>query len=674
MQKEHNPKAPRGQDSGNLQAALDLAAKDIPVLPWRWMERKAKWDKVPHITDWPNKATTDARQIKRWFAKWPDAQVGFVTGERSGIDVVDLDRKHGKDGVAACEVAGIKVDSPVVIETSTGGLHHWCAHVPGQCSAQDLLDGVDVRANGGWAAAPGSDGYRFVSGDSDLWDDLQSFGCAPQWPEGLEPQTRPEGSAFEPVGVPFEVLSAAVLSIPNKVREQLYGSEGAWFAAIRALHDETSGSEEGRELAHKFSEGWGGYSFEETEDKWNRPNTHTGAKASVMGLIRVAQRNGWCSEAFEAWQIADDFDDLPMPEEEAKPFFMDMADMLADEAPPREWHVADWIPAKTVHMLAGDGGSGKSLLGIQLAVATGTGGEWLGHDVTKPGVALYYGAEDDRDELHRRFADVCRGLEVDPTKHRGRVLLRSAVAEDTVFATVAKDGKVQATPVLKRMEREIAAAKPSLVVLDTLANLHALDPNSQEQAKAFVGLLIGMAQRHGCTFVLLAHPSRSGMATGDGDGFSVGWSNAVRSRSYLAADKDNPEINVLSIKKANYGKRGLEMKMQWEAGVFVKVSNEYVDASRAKYVFIEILERMASQHTYFSNNPGTNYAPSRFAEEPEAAGISKAQFARAMREMIKDDILKIEEYQTAQRKTGKRIARGEYDLESDFDFGEDSHA
>jgi hypothetical protein len=79
----------------------------------------------------------------------------------------------------------------------------------------------------------------------------------------------------------------------------------------------------------------------------------------------------------------------------------------------------------------------------------------------------------------------------------------------TVFATVGRDGKVQPTKVLKLIEREIAAVRPSLVVLDTLANLHALDPNSQEQAKAFVSLLIGIAQRHGCTFVLLAHPTRS---------------------------------------------------------------------------------------------------------------------------------------------------------------------
>ena len=37
------------QASDNVRAALDLAAKGIPVLPWRMVERKSgKWDKVPH--------------------------------------------------------------------------------------------------------------------------------------------------------------------------------------------------------------------------------------------------------------------------------------------------------------------------------------------------------------------------------------------------------------------------------------------------------------------------------------------------------------------------------------------------------------------------------------------------------------------------------------------------
>ena len=46
--------------------------------------------------------------------------------------------------------------------------------------------------------------------------------------------------------------------------------------------------------------------------------------------------------------------------------------------PERQWLVPDLIPDRTVTLLSGDGGTGKSLLALQLAVAAATGGRWIG--------------------------------------------------------------------------------------------------------------------------------------------------------------------------------------------------------------------------------------------------------------------------------------------------------
>lgn len=674
-------------EQGNLDVALAWAEAGIPIFPARAESKR------PHIKSWQEKATTDPVQLRHWWRKWPDAMPAIPTDTRSGIAVLDLDRKNGKDGFQTLRELGHNPDalSPHVISTPSGGAHLYFRHKEGLKQSAGLLGpGVDVRADGGLVIAPGAINGKGTYGwfNEPLKRVLSKL---PEWPAEIQPPSRePRQSSGEKTGLPFEEFRDALLAVPNDDSNPDADGRDWWLKMLAAVHHETDGSEEGLELAQSWSAQHETYDPDGTEAVWQSFIRGEGATGATV--LREARLHGWRGETERArldalidncWtpqelaEIGALDDDtratieelvgpLAGPITKAAPFFTDMSEMLADEAPPREWHVSDWIPAKTVHMLAGDGGSGKSLLGIQLAVATGTGGEWLGHEISKPGVALYYGAEDDKDELHRRFADVCRGLEVDPAEHRGRVLLRSAVAEDTVFATVAQDGKVKPTKVLKRIEREIAAAKPTLVVLDTLANLHALDPNSQEQAKAFVSLLVGICQKYHCTVMLLAHPSRSGMATGDGDGFSVGWSNSVRSRSYLASDKDNPEINVLSSKKANYGKRGLQMKMEWHDGVFVKVNNEYADASRAKFVFLEILDRMARQQTFVSNSPGVNYAPSRFAEEPEAEehSISKDQFSKAMRAMLKDDVLKVEEYLKADRKPGKRLARGNMTLGS----------
>src|SRR5258708_1540120 len=71
-------------------------------------------------------------------------------------------------------------------------------------------------------------------------------------------------------------------------------------------------------------------------------------------------------------------------------------------APPRPWHVAGWIRGRTVTMLAGDGGVGKTILALQLAVATVAGKPWLGL-TPEFGPVVYLSAEDDVDELHRRL-------------------------------------------------------------------------------------------------------------------------------------------------------------------------------------------------------------------------------------------------------------------------------
>jgi Mrp family chromosome partitioning ATPase len=54
------------------------------------------------------------------------------------------------------------------------------------------------------------------------------------------------------------------------------------------------------------------------------------------------------------------------------------ADWEGVTVPPREWIVPDYIPHKTVTLLSGDGGTGKSLLAMQLAAARALARDWIG--------------------------------------------------------------------------------------------------------------------------------------------------------------------------------------------------------------------------------------------------------------------------------------------------------
>lgn len=74
----------------NLDAALEYAKEGWPVLPLR--------GKVPRTTHGVKDATRDAAQIREWWTKWPDANIGLATGKVSGRLVLDIDIKKGKRG------------------------------------------------------------------------------------------------------------------------------------------------------------------------------------------------------------------------------------------------------------------------------------------------------------------------------------------------------------------------------------------------------------------------------------------------------------------------------------------------------------------------------------------------------------------------------------------------
>jgi RecA-family ATPase len=64
------------------------------------------------------------------------------------------------------------------------------------------------------------------------------------------------------------------------------------------------------------------------------------------------------------------------------------------------------------------------------------------------------------------------------------------------------------------------------------ADMFSGDENSRPQSRQFIGLLKRLARKHDCAFLLLAHPSLTGLNTGSGMSGSTGWNNAVRSRLY----------------------------------------------------------------------------------------------------------------------------------------------
>ncbi len=312
--------------------------------------------------------------------------------------------------------------------------------------------------------------------------------------------------------------------------------------------------------------------------------------------------------------------------------------------PRREWIIDGLVPDSVVTMLSGDGGTGKSLLALQLAAAVATGRAWVGRMPNRAGPAMVLSAEDDSAELHRRLADIAAAEDLS-LADLAPLHIASLAGEDALLATLdKKSNTLAATALYDALDRRMAEIEPVLLVLDTLADLTAGDENTRSHARQFVGFLRRLALRHRCAVVLLAHPSLTGMSSGSGLSGSTAWNGSVRSRLYLKRIAEeghdpNPDRRLLRTMKSNYGPTGDEIKLTWRAGVLEADPPETQFArgaasAKAERVFLTLLQLLDEQGRRVNANGGINYAPKIFAEHPKAEGVTRRAFGAAMESLF----------------------------------------
>lgn len=119
--------------------------------------------KIPATEHGFKDATTDLDIVTLWATlPGPSYNWGIATGSVSGIVVVDVDIKN--DGIA--NTAQLNLSPTYTVTTPSGGIHYYYAIPPGRPvrSTVGLVPGVDIRADGGYVAAPPSVDYEVAVG------------------------------------------------------------------------------------------------------------------------------------------------------------------------------------------------------------------------------------------------------------------------------------------------------------------------------------------------------------------------------------------------------------------------------------------------------------------------------------------------------------------------------
>lgn len=338
----------------------------------------------------------------------------------------------------------------------------------------------------------------------------------------------------------------------------------------------------------------------------------------------------------------------PAPERQST--FYSAATLKGKPVPSRQWLVDGLVPKKTVTLFSGDGGTGKSLLALQLAVAAAAERAWLGKAVNS-GRVIFLSAEDDDDELHIRLDDILRAERLDYSTVEG-LTLRSLAGEDALLA-VETQLALMHSALFEELEQRAADEQPALIVLDTLADVFPANENDRAKVRQFIGILRGLALRQRCAVMLLGHPSLTGLSSGTGTSGSTAWNNSVRSRLYLSrivqdGYEPDPDKRVMSTKKANYGRIGGEINMTWRDGVFVPDEQPTgLDAlavnAKAERVFLTLLGKLTEQGRRVNAAGGQAYAPKVFSDHPDSEGVTKRAFKAAMERLLSAGKLRVAE-------------------------------
>jgi len=199
-------------------------------------------------------------------------------------------------------------------------------------------------------------------------------------------------------------------------------------------------------------------------------------------------------------------------EDAAKPHYHFAALDFSKERPQREWLVDGLLGKGEIILASGDGGTGKSLLFMDLAAHIARGADkWLGMKLNAERTMFVDQENPDVEVWDRLFA---LGFEPSQAEALRYVWYQSILLDDP--ETVSK------------LYDDVATFQPSVLVLDSLSRLHLRNENANEEMNPLInGAIFPLARTMGTTVIMLHHTRKDGRTRG---------ATAIRNAVDLALD------------------------------------------------------------------------------------------------------------------------------------------
>ena len=504
-----------------LEYALMYAEKGLAVFP---LKARSKFPDTPHgFQD----ASKDPEQIKRWWNRNPNANIGIATGQMSGglvaIDM-DVDKEKGKDGyhnfLKWCDENYLIIPDSWLSITGRGGYHLFFRASFPVGSRIGWLEDVDIRSDGGYVVAPPSihpDGPTYV------WE---------QSPEDYELITT-EDTDVEYIMNSILVsgkLSKEPLKVPEKIPE---GHRDDMMFKLACRYQAMGMSDEAM-LAALMVENNARCvpPLSEREIRQKVKQAQKYKKGDDVSIKNTQEAPGSRKRYGNTRKIEE------ITEED-----LDMPTLASFEEREKHWLVPGYIPQGCVTLLCSDGGIGKTTIWCDTLAALTTGGLTIFDKAND--IPFYEGEK----------RQVMYFSKEDPTEEILKRKLREAGADQSKIRCFGLDD-----PRLNKiwygselLEKLVEKYRPEIVVFDTLQAFlpEGVDMAKRKDMRDALNPLNQLGAQFGTSFLMIMHTNKSANSgrqrmADSSDIWDLG-------RSALMAGRTKDEnICYLSHEKSNY--------------------------------------------------------------------------------------------------------------------------
>ena len=506
------------------EAALEYAKLGYAVFP---LKPKTKEPATKHGF---YEASTDSGTIEAWWVKNPDYNIGIACG--NGLAVIDIDQhpedgKFGLDTLRSWERDHGELQPTWTVLTGTGGMHYWYKTDLTFKNAVEVLPGIDIRSKGAYVVAPPS---------------IHPNGTEYEWEASGDPaevkMAALAGSALELASL-AEVKKKRDTSAPAYKQYDVIGKgrrQDALMSLMGHLKNLNLTDDAIKDAVRR-----------ENEAKCDPPMSEEELRKEIFPFLRRnIEANLDYADTVAPTQTMFSEDDLELPT---------LEDIPQEKA---EWLERGYIPAKSITILCGTGGVGKTTLWCSLAAAVSRGEATFltsGIDIgqfRQNRTVLFFSAEDSvsvvLSERLRKAHAVMKNI-------------RCLDVSDERF----KDIKFSSL----KMEKLIDKYRPVLCIFDPIQafidkRVKMSDRNAMRQE---IEPLIKLGQKYGTTFLIVMHTNKQKNVWGRqrmADSADI-WDVA---RSVLMVGETSQEdIGYVSQEKNSYARQAQTVLFKNEGGV-----------------------------------------------------------------------------------------------------------